>query len=434
MAPTSGGQYHWVSMLAPRWRSKFLSYITGWLCIAGWQGSSASTLYLNGSLITGLINLCAPSYTPKPYQTVLSVFALITWSVIMNVMSGGVLPKFEGMILVLHIVGLFAVLIPLVVLSDHASAADVFNNFNNGGNFPTMGVSFLVGMIGNVFAFAGADAAYHMVEETHNAAVNVPRAVMFTMLINGIGGFAMILGLLFCLGDPKKAAESSTGYPFTEIFLQGTGSVAGAATMTALVILLGACASVGFFASTSRVTWSFARDRATPFWRTLSHVNARTKLPIWSVATTALFTALLNLIALGSPVAFNNVVGIGVSGLYSSYLIASGLLLYRRCTSGFKMPDSNSNLPALANTAGAELVWGPWHIPGVWGIINNVVAICYLLVVWFFSFWPPVHDPTPEQMNYSSLVTGFIVIFSVVYYMIWGHKEYKGPIIEIEGS
>ncbi|KAH7110959.1 hypothetical protein EDB81DRAFT_831331, partial [Dactylonectria macrodidyma] len=34
IAPTSGGQYHWVAMLAPRWCSKFLSYITGWLTLA----------------------------------------------------------------------------------------------------------------------------------------------------------------------------------------------------------------------------------------------------------------------------------------------------------------------------------------------------------------------------------------------------------------
>lgn len=28
-APTAGGQYHWVSMLAPSRSQKFLSYITG---------------------------------------------------------------------------------------------------------------------------------------------------------------------------------------------------------------------------------------------------------------------------------------------------------------------------------------------------------------------------------------------------------------------
>ena len=34
MAPTSGGQYHWVSEFAPRSAQKFLSYITGWYVLS----------------------------------------------------------------------------------------------------------------------------------------------------------------------------------------------------------------------------------------------------------------------------------------------------------------------------------------------------------------------------------------------------------------
>lgn len=50
MAPTSGGQYHWVSMLAPPSCAKFLSYLTGWLTLGGWQGSVASGGYLTGTM------------------------------------------------------------------------------------------------------------------------------------------------------------------------------------------------------------------------------------------------------------------------------------------------------------------------------------------------------------------------------------------------
>lgn len=38
MAPTSGGQYHWVSEFAPRKYQKILSYIVGWLLVLGWVG------------------------------------------------------------------------------------------------------------------------------------------------------------------------------------------------------------------------------------------------------------------------------------------------------------------------------------------------------------------------------------------------------------
>ena len=57
MAPTSGGQYHWVAMLAPRSCSKFLSYLTGWMAIAGWQGSVASAGFLMATMIQGLIKM-----------------------------------------------------------------------------------------------------------------------------------------------------------------------------------------------------------------------------------------------------------------------------------------------------------------------------------------------------------------------------------------
>jgi choline transport protein len=95
------------------------------------------------------------------------------------------------------------------------------------------------------------------------------------------------------------------------------------------------------------------------------------------------------------------------------------------------MPDPSA-FPALANTTGAELEWGPWRIPGVWGIMNNAFACVYLTFILFFSFWPPATPVVPSTMNYSSLVTGTVVLFSVVYYFVWAKKDYKGPIVEIE--
>ena len=33
-------------------------------------------------------------------------------------------------------------------------------------------------------------------------------------------------------------------------------------------------------------------------------------------------------------------------------------------------------------------------------------------------------------MNYSSLMTFAVIGFSIVYYFIWGKKQYKGPLLE----
>lgn len=42
-----------------------------------------------------------------------------------------------------------------------------------------------------------------MSEEIENAALNVPRAIVITILLNGATSFAMIVAVLFCLGDTK---------------------------------------------------------------------------------------------------------------------------------------------------------------------------------------------------------------------------------------
>ncbi|KAJ3455613.1 hypothetical protein MRS44_017095 [Fusarium solani] len=403
MAPTSGGQYHWVAMMAPRSCAKFLSYLTGILTVGGWQGSVASSALLTGNMILGLISLNNDSFEPKLWQGTLLFWAIFAFAVSINTLALTEMSK------------------------------ELFTSFVNNGGWPSQGLSFMVGIMGNVFAFVGTDAAFHMSEETVNPSVVVPASVLLSLFINGACGLAMIIAMVFCMGNFDEAINSGPGmlgFPYIYIFKQATNSTAGATVMATIIMILGACATVGMLASTSRVFWSFARDRGLPFWPTLSKVDDRTTVPVWAVAVTTTISVLLSLINLGSPIAFMNVTSLSISCLYASYLLAAILLLYRRTTKGFALP-ATSDLPALANTTGAELVWGPFHLPGAFGIANNIFTICYLTVVGFFSFWPPVLNPTPDMMNYSVLVTGSVAIFSVVYYFVQARRDYNGPVVDI---
>ena len=104
--------------------------------------------------------MSSPSYVPHPWHSTLLYWSVVAFGLVINVVGGAsLLPKFEGLILVLHVVGFFAVLIPLVYMSDHSSAQDVFATWVNDGGWETQGV---VGLIGVVFAFAGGDAAVHV--------------------------------------------------------------------------------------------------------------------------------------------------------------------------------------------------------------------------------------------------------------------------------
>jgi len=53
-----------------------------------------------------------------------------------------------------------------------------------------------------------------MSEEIDNAALNVPRAIFSTMVLNGATGLAMVLAVLFCLGDIDKVIVGPYRSPF----------------------------------------------------------------------------------------------------------------------------------------------------------------------------------------------------------------------------
>jgi choline transport protein len=138
-----------------------MSFI-GWLTVVGWQATFATACFLTGTIIQGLIILTQPSYVPQPWHSTLLYWVILFFCLAINVIGGSLLPKFEGLILVLHIVGFFAILIPLTYLSDHPTAKEVFGTWINDGGWPTQGLSFFVGLIGAVFSFAGGDAAVHV--------------------------------------------------------------------------------------------------------------------------------------------------------------------------------------------------------------------------------------------------------------------------------
>jgi choline transport protein len=141
-------------------------------------------------------------------------------------------------------------------------------------------------------------------------------------------------------------------------------------------------------------------------------------------------SVLLSLISIGSTTAFNDIVALVTSGYYSSYLMASGLLLYRRLTGAIVLPDMGDSPYEPVNNVGRRLVWGSWRISGILGILINAASVIYLTIALFWSFWPSFYPVTAENMNYNVLIIGATLLLSIIYYIFHAKKEYTGPIVE----
>ena len=68
-------------------------------------------------------------------------------------------------------------------------------------------------------------------EEIENASITIPRSMIGSVLLNGSLGFGMLVAVLFSAGNISEALKTPTGYPYIEIFSQGTRSIKGATAM-----------------------------------------------------------------------------------------------------------------------------------------------------------------------------------------------------------
>lgn len=160
-APTSGGQYHWVSEFAPPSKQRFLSYLTGWVCVLGWHTGIAGCCYTVANMLVGLLAINYPdSYVYQPWHVTLIVIAAALGALLFNTLFAQKLSFIEGIILIVHCFGFFGILIPLWVLSPTAAASEVFGSFEDNGSWGNMGLACLVGLTGPIYALIGMSKSY----------------------------------------------------------------------------------------------------------------------------------------------------------------------------------------------------------------------------------------------------------------------------------
>jgi len=224
-------------------------------------------------MIQGLLVLNYPDYVFQQWHGTLLVIAITAFCIVFNTFLAKRLPMVEGMVLIIHVLGFFAVLIPLWVLAPRSDPREVFTTFLNLGGWPTDGLAFMVGLLSPVYTLIGADSAVHMSEEIKDASVVLPKAIMWAAGVNGSMGWIMLITFCMTLGDVFEVLHTPTGYPFIQVFFNATQSYGATSVMTAILIVNITSACISTVATVSRQTWSFARDKGLPFSGFIAHAG-----------------------------------------------------------------------------------------------------------------------------------------------------------------
>ena len=136
------------------------------------------------------------------------------------------------------------------------------------------------------------------------------------------------------------------------------------------------------------------------------------EVPVNSLIVCLVVSLILACINFGSDVALNAILSVSNAALLLSYIISIGALRLRRIRGGPLPPRR-------------------WSLGRYGGIINDLTLV-FLVVAFFFSFWPSyvlIGDATAlADFNWAVVVLAIVGILAFVYYWAGGRNKYVAPV------
>ncbi|KAK1923905.1 amino acid transporter [Papiliotrema laurentii] len=405
--PVSGGTYYWSFMLSPPKWAPLVSWIVGWLSVIGNMTVTLTANFGTTQLILASVNIFYPDYVAAQWHTVLCSWALILILGSISILGQKYLPHVDTFCIIWIFAGVLAtaITLPIKANAGRRSASYVFTEFvSSGTGWPT-GWSFILGLIQGAYCLSPTGMLASMAEEVKHPEINIPRAMTYGIMFNGAFGLVFLLPILFTLGDLETILASVTGQPVPEMYLQATGSRGAAFGLFFIVLVNGLVCGLACSQAASRCIWAFARDGGLPGSRWFGKASKRHGMPLNAFFLNVAVQVALTCLYFGSTAAFNAFIGVAVICLGSSYLVPIAISFFRGRT---------------------EVKYGRFY-KGKLGAFCNVVAICWYIFALPLLSFPTAIPVTKETMNYASAVfVGFAAI-SVIWYIIYGKKHYKGP-------
>jgi amino acid transporter len=159
--------------------------------------------------------------------------------------------------------------------------------------------------------------------------------------------------------------------------------------------------------ATIRMLFSMARDNRLPFGSQIARVSGHRKVPIVPALVTGILALVLLAINVGNQSAFYVITAIAIIMFYLAYLGVTVPMLARRLRGTWPKPDH-----------------GPYFSLGRWGLLVNILAVVYGVLVTINIAWPrnAIYNVVGKPHWYWQwapvLFIGAIVIIGSIYYFL----------------
>ncbi|QGA17811.1 hypothetical protein EYB26_005487 [Talaromyces marneffei] len=404
--PTAGGVYYWSAMLSTRKWAPLMSFIDGWLTLVGNWTVTLSINFSGGQLILSAISLWNEDYVPTPYQTILMFWAVMVVCALVNIFASRYLDLINKVCIYWTAASVLIILITLLSMADNRRSGEfVFGHYDASSSGWPNGWAFFVGLLQAAYTLTGYGMVAAMCEEVQNPHLEVPRAIVLSVVAAGVTGLIYLIPIMFTLPPVEILLAVANGQPIGLLFKTVTGSAAGGFGLLFLILGIMLFAGIGALTAASRCTYAFARDGAIPGFSTWQKVNKSFDVPVNAVILSTAVDCLLGLIYFGSSAAFNSFTGVATICLSTSY-----------------------GVPILINVLrGRRAVKHSSFSLGRFGYAINITTICWIVLA-VVLFCMPVSLPvTPSTMNYASVVFAGFATISVIWYFVYARRHFTGP-------
>lgn len=427
--PTTGSLYFWAAHLAgPRW-GPFASWCCAWLETIGLVAGIGTQAFAGSQTLQSIILLCTGTnknggyFAPKWLFLCMYIGLTLIWAVL-NTFALEVIAFIDVISIWWQVIGglVIVIMLPLVSLTTK-SASYVFTHFETAPDSTGISskpyvvvLSFLVSQ----YSLYGYDAAAHLTEETKGADKNGPIAILSSIGIITVFGWAYILALTFSIQDFGYLYDTSneTAGAFVpaqilyDAFHGRYHNSAGAIVL--LFIIWGSFFFGGLSITTSaaRVVYALSRDEGIPFSSIWRKIHPKHKVPSNAVWLCAAICILLGLPILKVNVVFTAITSICTIGWVGGYAVP----IFARIV----MDEKNFKA-------------GPFYL----GRARRPVCIiaflwiCYTCSVFLLPTYYPLSWNT---FNYAPVAIGVGLSLIMLWWILDARKWFKGPVRNIDIS
>lgn len=242
-----------------------MCWLAGYMNVLGYLSIYASTIYAATLILGATCSIGSDgTWFATKYHNY-GMFAATTFLTFgMTCVSSALLSKLNAFYIFVQLAMLLSLIIALAAKtpSEYKNSAHfVFAGFENTGFWPNNGWAFMLSFLTPVWVVSGFESSATIAEEASNAAKAVPFAMISSLVVATITGWAVIITIAFCMGTGViDLVETPLGQPFAQIAFNSLGKN-GSIALLVFLWFSSICNCSILMVAASRETFAFARGK-----------------------------------------------------------------------------------------------------------------------------------------------------------------------------